>query len=98
MVKKFVHHPRDTDSSTNKFAIRAFRFDDEIIVTADLPGVSIDELSVGFIYENKDLIIEVKNEYRARVPLPWDSVTHSQACFTNAVFEIRIRPAEENHR
>lgn len=78
----------------DQFCVRSYRIDDEILVVADLPGVSIGDLTVGFTDDPTELIIEVENIYRARVPLPWKTIEYSDARLNNGVFEISIYPSK----
>ncbi|MCO8244695.1 MULTISPECIES: hypothetical protein [unclassified Haladaptatus] len=66
-------------TATDEFNVQAYRIDEQITVVADLPGVHVDGLTVGFTSDPTALIIEVESIYRAQVPLPWESVHHSKA-------------------
>jgi HSP20 family molecular chaperone IbpA len=80
--------------STDDFHVQADQVDEKITVIADLPGVSIDDLAVGFTSDPTDFIIKVENIYGARVPLPWESVDHSTPRLNNGIFTVQIYPSE----
>lgn len=71
------------------------RFDgDEFVVTADLPGASRDDLTVGIDPDENALVIKRDGTELERIALPWESVEAERVLFNNGVLEARMRPAE----
>lgn len=68
--------------------------DDEFIVTADIPGVNKDELSVGINPETNNLVISKEGTVIESVDLPWESPEATCVWFNNGVLEVRLRPSE----
>jgi HSP20 family molecular chaperone IbpA len=81
-------------SATDEFSVQAYQTGEQINVIADLPGVQVNELTVGFTSNPTTLIIEAEGIYRAQVPLPWESIHHSKAHLNNGIFDIEISRSE----
>ena len=47
-------------TATDEFSVQAYQIGERIDVVADLPGVCVDELTVGFTNDPTALIIEVE--------------------------------------
>ncbi|WP_254524033.1 Hsp20/alpha crystallin family protein [Natrinema caseinilyticum] len=63
--------------------------DDELLVTADIPGVDPDDVTVGF--DDSDLVIAVGAREIGRVAVPWRQ-TSSRARIRNGVLSVQVRP------
>lgn len=68
--------------------------DGEYLVTADVPGASRDELSVGIDPQTNELVIGRDGSALERVGLPWTSAEATKVRFNNGVLEVRLRPKE----
>ncbi|QLG63941.1 Hsp20/alpha crystallin family protein [Halorarum salinum] len=68
--------------------------DDEFVVTADVPGTSKDDLSIGIDPKTNDLVIGKNGTVLERVSLPWQSPEATRVWFNNGVLEVRVRPAD----
>ena len=80
---------------SDAFRVDVQRTDDAVVVTADMPGVDVDELSVGVRSESNDLVIRVRGEPVERVPLPWEPVVATRKRFHNGILEVEFRPVTD---
>lgn len=71
---------------------------DEFLVTADVPGASKDDLSVGIDSSTNQLVISREGTVLERVEIPWRSPETTEAWFNNGVLEIRVRRSSTNRR
>ena len=67
-------------------------YDDELILTADLPGVDPDDITVGF--DDQELVIGVGGRELERVQPPWEGPT-ADAAIHNGILTVRVVPAHE---
>ena len=67
---------------------------EDLVVTADVPGVSVEDLTVGIDRHASDLVIGAGGTEFERVALPWDAVEAVDASVNNYVLEVRIRQAD----
>lgn len=67
--------------------------DDELLVVADLPEVSADELNAGLDTDANELVIEVDERTVDRLELPWP-VEDVHARFRHGILELRFTPAD----
>jgi len=67
------------------------RYDGEdVVVTADLPGVERSDLTVGVTEDGRTLVVATDGEELARIPVEnWDESAVS-ATFNNFVLEVRV--------
>ena len=77
-----------------KYLITTDRTDDEFVVTADLPGVSREDIAVGIGSETNDLVIRVRGTTIKRISLPWEMVVTTAVTYNNYVLEIHLSPAD----
>ena len=83
-----------TDSTDDHGYLVDSRSDGEdLVVTADVPGVDIDDLVVGIDPRANDLVIGAHGSELERVTLPWDAMDAVDATVNNYVLEIRLRQA-----
>lgn len=68
--------------------------DGELTITADMPGASKDDISVGHNPRTNKLVISKDGTVVGRVVLPWESVETTKVWFNNGVLEIHMRPKE----
>lgn len=66
---------------------------DEFVVTADIPGASRDDLTVGIDPRTNELVVKRDGDELDRVAMPWESVDPERVIFNNGVLEARFRPA-----
>ncbi|UTF55011.1 Hsp20/alpha crystallin family protein [Natronosalvus rutilus] len=71
---------------------------DEFLVTADVPGASKDDLSVGIDSRTNQLVISREGTVLERVEIPWRSPETTEAWFNNGVLEIRVQRSSTNRR
>ena len=65
---------------------------DEFVVTADIYGVSKDDLSVGIDPKTSELVVGANDTALGRVSLPWDSAEATSVRYNNGVLDVRLRP------
>lgn len=71
------------------------RFDgEEFVVTADIPGTSRDDLTVGIDPDTTEFVIKRDGTELERIATPWESVEPVRVLFNNGVLEARFRPGE----
>lgn len=68
--------------------------DDEMLVVADLPDVSVEDLTVGIDRDTNELVVGVENRPLERLELPWP-VAEADSQYHHGVLELRFTPAEE---
>jgi HSP20 family molecular chaperone IbpA len=83
------------ESTTDECLIDTRLADDELIITADIPGARKDELSLGRNPRTNKLVISKNKSVIGRVKLPWESPTTTKVWFNNGVLEVRMQPAED---
>lgn len=64
---------------------------DEFVVTADVYGVSRDDLSVGIDPRTSELVVGSNDTALERVSLPWNSAEATSVRYNNGVLEVRLR-------
>lgn len=89
----FADEPVDV---ADEFLVETHRGEEELVVTAELPGVEEEDLSVGIDVPSNDLVIAAEGRTIERVSLPWASTDAARVWFNNGVLEIRLRPAGED--
>lgn len=82
-----------TDAADGEYLLNVDRGEEEIIVTADLPGVNEAEIAVGIGNETNDLLIQVSGETIGRLSLPWKAAVATSVTYNNYILEIRLSPA-----
>lgn len=85
---------RSTGTGSEECFVDTRRINDEFLVTADVPGASKDELSVGIDPRTNELVIGRDGSALERVDLPWASAEATKVRFNNGVLEVRLRPKE----
>lgn len=76
--------------TNDRYRVTTRREDDEFVVTADLPGVDADELTVGFDDDRETLVVGVDGRAVERVGLPWPDPTSERSALRNGVLEVRL--------
>ena len=66
---------------------------DEFVVMADIPGATVDELTVGIDPGTTQLVIGRGDTVLERVGTPWNAAEITRAWFNNGILEVRLRPA-----
>lgn len=69
-----------------------YREGDEFVVTADIYGVSRDDLSVGIDPRTNELVVGANDTALERVSLPWNPAEATSVRYNNGVLEVRLRP------
>lgn len=70
--------------------------DNEFVITADIPGASKDDISVGINPKTNTLVISTDETVLTRVDLPGHSPETTNVWFNNGVLEVRLRSAGSN--
>lgn len=65
---------------------------DEFVVTADIPGSTKDDISVGLAPGSSELVISRDGTIIGRVDIPWRSSEPTKVWFNNGVLEVHLRP------
>ncbi|WP_458190218.1 gas vesicle protein GvpH [Haladaptatus sp. NG-WS-4] len=87
----------NTTSATdrvNGYQVRTRRFESDVLVVADLPGVGVDDLFVGINDELPTLIVVVNGSIVEHVSLPENVTTVTGAKLKNGVLSVRIRAGD----
>lgn len=88
---------QDTDEPVevaDEYLVETHRTDDEFVVTAELPGVDEEDLSVGIDVPSNELVIAARGKPIDRVELPWPSTDAAKVWYNNGILEVRLRPVE----
>lgn len=80
----------------DEYLVDTHRTDDEFVVTAELPGVSEDDLSVGIDVRSNEFVIAADGRSIERIALPWSSTVAAKVLFNNGVLEVRLKPADDD--
>lgn len=81
---------------SDDYRVESQRTSDEIVVTAELPDVTADELFVGLDKEKQSLVVAVNGAVIAREFYPWEMVEVSSTCFDAPDLEVRLEPAADS--
>jgi HSP20 family molecular chaperone IbpA len=76
------------ESDDHEYRVRVNEASGELVVIADLPAVSPDEVEVGTT--DDALEIRVDGPVVESVPLDWDGAAVTDVTFTNQVLEVRV--------
>lgn len=68
--------------------------DSEFVVTADIPGATTDDLSVGIRQRTNDLLISREGTLLERIDIPWASPEATRVWLNNGVLVVRLRPRD----
>jgi GvpH. len=79
-------------SETHEYRVRVDDEAGELVVVADLPTVSADDIEVGTTDEGLDILVD--GELLESVPLDWDGAAVTDVTFTNQVLEVRVEPPD----
>ena len=80
----------------DEFLVETHQGEGELVVTAELPGVAEEGLSVGIDVPSNDLVIAAESRTIERVSFPWPSTDAARVWFNNGVLEIRLGPAGDD--
>jgi HSP20 family molecular chaperone IbpA len=88
--------PRDESVEVaDDFLVETHRDGDEFVVTAELPGVDEEDLSVGIDVRSNDFVVAADGRTIDRVDLPWPTTDAARVWYNNGVLEARLRPADD---
>lgn len=79
------------ESEDREYRVRINDAENELVVVADLPSVSAEDLDVGTT--DDALEIRVDGEVVESVPLDWDGATVTDVTFENQVLEVHVEPS-----
>lgn len=80
------------ESEDHEYRVRVNEAAGELVVIADLPDVSPDDVEVGTTDDT--LEIRVDGTVVESVPLDWDGAAVTDVTFTNQVLEVRVTPPD----
>ncbi len=80
------------ESEDHEYRVRVNDAEGELVVVADLPAVSADEVSVETTDNDDALEIRVDGAVLRSVPLDWGGATVTEVAFTNQVLEVHVEP------
>ncbi len=80
------------ESEDHEYRVRVNDADGELVVVADLPAVSADEVSVETTDDDEALEIRVDGAVLRSVPLDWGGASVTEVAFTNQVLEVHVEP------
>ncbi|MFH5801052.1 gas vesicle protein GvpH [Haladaptatus sp. CMAA 1911] len=86
---------QDRISAPKQCRIDARVDDDILVIVADIPSATEDDISVGIDQSTNKLVIARHNAVVGRVEIPWESPDVRHAWFNNGVLEVRVQPKEE---
>lgn len=85
---------RQRTSPSDGYLIDTRRENGEFVVTADIPGASVDDLSIGIDSRTNELVIGMAGSVLERIEPPWRSSEATRVRFNNGVLEVRLRSDE----
>jgi HSP20 family molecular chaperone IbpA len=80
------------ESDDHEYRVRVNEASGELVVIADLPAVSPDDVEVGTT--DDALEIRVDGAVVESVPLDWDGAAVTDVTFKNQVLEVRVAPPD----
>lgn len=80
------------ESADHEYRVEVDEEEGEMVVVADLPAVSADEVEVTTDDETGALEIRVDGEVVESVPLDWDGAAVTDVTFRNQILEVRVEP------
>ncbi|SEO87156.1 GvpH protein [Halogranum amylolyticum] len=83
---------RDDGSLSEECRIDTRRDDRVFTVVADLPGATIDDVSVGIDPRANELVVQREGTVVGRIVIPWESPVVSRVWFNNGILEVRLEP------
>jgi HSP20 family molecular chaperone IbpA len=89
------HTDQDRISAPKQCRIDARVDDDVLVIVADIPGATEDDISVGIDRSTNKFVIVRNDAVVGRVEIPWESPDVTHAWFNNGVLEVRVQPKEE---
>ncbi|RQG95922.1 Hsp20/alpha crystallin family protein [Natrarchaeobius chitinivorans] len=75
--------------SSNSARLATRRYDDELLLTADVADADPDDVTVGF--DGSTLVVRVSGREIGRLDVPWDERT-TEAGIRNGVLTVRVEP------
>lgn len=82
------------ESAEREYRVRVNDAEGELIVIADLPAVSADDVAVRTTDDDGALEIRVDGEVLESVPLEWEGATVTDVAFQNQVLEVHVEPPD----
>ncbi|MFT4923031.1 MAG: HSP20 family molecular chaperone IbpA [Haloarculaceae archaeon] len=80
------------ESEDHEYRVRVNDADGKLVVVADLPAASADDVSVGTTDNDDALEIRVDGDVVRSVPLDWGGASVTEVAFTNQVLEVHVEP------
>ncbi len=82
-------------SEDREYRVRVNEEEGKLVVIADLPAVSDDELDVGTNDDTGALEIRVDGETVETIPLDWNGAKVTDVTFTNQILEVHVEPPSD---
>lgn len=83
------------ESEDREYRVRVNEEEGKLVVIADLPAVSADDIEVTTTDDDGALEIRVDGDVLESVPLDWDGATVTDVQFRNQVLEVHVEPPDE---
>lgn len=80
------------ESEDHEYRVRVNDAEGELVVVADLPAVSADEVDVETTDDDDALEIRVDGDVLESVPLDWGGARVTEVVFRNQVLEVHVEP------
>lgn len=81
-------------SDDHEYRVQVNEEDGELVVIADLPAVSADDIDVETNEGTDALEIRVNDEVVESIPLDWDGATVTDVTFRNQILEVHVSPPD----
>ncbi len=82
------------ESEDHEYRVRVNEEEGELLVIADLPAVSADDIEVTTTDDDGALEIRVDGDVLESVPLDWDGASVTDVRFSNQVLEVHVEPPD----
>lgn len=80
------------ESAEREYHVQVNEEEGELVVVADLPAVSDDDIDVQMNREAGTLEIRVDEELVESIPIDWEGATVADVTFQNKILEVHVEP------
>jgi HSP20 family molecular chaperone IbpA len=84
------------ESENHEYRVRMNNDDGEIVIVADLPAVSAEDVAVHTNDESRTVEITVKGETVESIPMEWNEASITKMNFENQILEVHVQPKSDN--
>jgi HSP20 family molecular chaperone IbpA len=85
-----------TQSSDEEYLVDVREEEDGVLVLADLPQATAEEITAGIDRERGDLVIGIEGGATERIPLGDANIVVADSSFNNGVLEVRLGTADSS--